>query len=109
MPCYICQDGKLDEYPNGRDLTVDQLRWPSEWCWFCSTVLDAIDIFRPGWTSDHLTDGKISCINRGGKVVVRLSARDDYSRFFLYQHQGMSVAPSFASWHLKEYYGLPGN
>jgi len=83
MECWICEETKKSLY--GRHCSVAELRKSRrKGCWLCSTVLDAVDIFRPSWTSDHFTDGTISCNRRPGtdgtQIYVDLHVLDDWKK-----------------------------
>lgn len=95
--CQICEENQ--EIGPSHCFSVSAIRKSRDGgCWLCSTVLDAVDIIRPGWTSDHLTDRRI-CYNRwdgsdGCDLWFNLYAQDEWiDRFFLYQHQGMPFCP----------------
>jgi hypothetical protein len=74
MTCRICEENKQNrlQSPEGRPRSVDEFQESRrDGCWLCSTVLDAVDVFQPGWTSDHVSDGMIACANISKQLLVK--------------------------------------
>lgn len=95
--CQVCEKSRKSDFP--RTFSVVAIRKSRDGgCWLCSTVLDAVDILRPGWTSDHLTDGFVRYDPRRfhGDCDLRFeihTQNEQIDSFHLYQHQGMTFCP----------------
>jgi hypothetical protein len=89
MECSICKDNELKTWGRRSSIT-ELLEARRSGCWFCSTVLDAVDVFKPGWTSEHYTDGWISSNSHHVERWFDLGVLDDWTETFrLYQHARM--------------------